>query len=214
MTDEETKQTSEAQPAKQAKAKPGRPKKKRPDKTNVDREPLRPPLREPLHGGDPDNDIDPVSGFEFTPYEAKSSQHIDHEIIQAIERDYGYSLLWVTTEIAGKPYPEFVISRQRNRFARVKRGNFGGLLDHMCDRDGLVTVLGAVLMGRPMQIEMMARKHDKRMAKHAVEQMKSSHKTDGLAGVTMPEGNSPAALAKNRHRQTFEPFRADDIPES
>jgi hypothetical protein len=211
---DETEPTSEAQPIKaKAKRRAGRPKKK----INVDRaplrEPLHEPLREPLHGGDPDNDIDPIAGFEFKPYEAKSSQHIDREIIQAIERDYGYSLLWVTYEVAGKPFPEFVIARQRNRFAKVKRGNFGGLLDHMCDRDDLVTVTGSVLMGRPIQIETMARKYDKRMAKHAVEQMKTSHKTQGV-DVPMPGANTPETLARNRHRQSFEPFRADDIPDS
>ena len=212
----EVEQPTEAKPVKQAKAKAKRPIG-RPKKVNVDRaplrEPLHEPLREPLHGGDPDNDIDPIAGFEFKPYEAKSSQHIDREIIEAIERDYGYSLLWVTFEVMGKPFPDMVIARQRNRFAKVKRGNFGGLLDHMCDRDGLVTVQGSVLMGRPVQIETMARKHDKRMAKHAIEQMKTSHQTEGV-NVTMPGGNSPQALERNRHRQSFEPFRADDIPES
>jgi hypothetical protein len=208
----EVEQPTEAKPVK-AKAKRQRKKKINVDRAPL-REPLHEPLREPLHGGDPDHDVDPIAGFEFKPYEAKSSQHIDREIIDAIERDYGYSLLWVTYEVAGKPFPEFVIARQRNRFARVTRGNFGGLLDHMTDKDGVITVQGSVLMGRPVQIETMARKHDKRQARAAIDQMKNSHQTQGV-DVPMPGGGSnPQALAHNRHRQSFEPFRADDIPES
>jgi hypothetical protein len=51
----------------------------------------------------------------------------------------------------------------------------------------------------------MAKAHDARAAKAAIENMRRSHAEEGVSGVSMPEGNNAAARAKNRHRQTFEP---------
>jgi hypothetical protein len=81
----------------------------------------------------------------------------------------------------------------------------------MADKhDGGIRHEGLVLMARPVEIQRLAKHHDDRAGKNAIEQMKASHAEEGLAGVSMPEGNSAVARAKNRHQQSFEPFK---IPE-
>jgi hypothetical protein len=83
--------------------------------------------------------------------------------------------------------------------------NFGGALDHLCDRDGNIVREGLRLMARPVEIQRVAEAHDKRAAKAAVDQMKASHQVEGVT-VSMPGGGShPSALRQNRHKQTFEP---------
>jgi hypothetical protein len=54
-----------------------------------------------------------------------------------------------------------VSQRKRNGYAEVKKGNFGGALDHMCDKhDGGIRHEGLVLMARPVEIQRMADAHD------------------------------------------------------
>jgi hypothetical protein len=98
-----------------------------------------------------------------------------------------------------------VIARQRNGYADVHRGNFGGALDHLCDRDGNIIREGLRLMARPVEIQRIATAHDKHAADAAITNMRRSHAEEGLSNISMPEGNNAAARAKNRHRQTFEP---------
>ena len=45
--------------------------------------------------------------------------------------------MWVVHECNGKPFPDLVNARKRNGFAAITRGNFGGALDFMCDKDGV-----------------------------------------------------------------------------
>jgi hypothetical protein len=192
MTDE---QTNEARP-------PGRPRKA---PSHVKRQPMRKPMRR----GDDDGQ-DPLENFEYRPYEQDNPLAIDPDIVRGIEREWGFSLLWVMFECNGKPFPDRVNARKRNGYADVRRGNFGGSLDYLCDKDGRITKEGLILMARPVQIQRMAEQHEKRAAKGAIEQMKQSHATEGV-DVPMPEGGKhPSALAKNRHQQSFEPFKIPD----
>jgi hypothetical protein len=176
------------------------PKRGRPRKRTVKREPIH---RGP-HGGD-DDAQDPLDNFEYSPFEARDALAIDPDIVRGIRDEWGYSLLWVCFESLGRPYPELVNARKRNGYSEVKKGNFGGCLDHLADRDGRLVKEGLVLMARPNQIEEMARRHDTRAAKAAIENMRRSHAEEGLSNISMPEGNSGSALRQNRHKSTFEP---------
>jgi hypothetical protein len=195
MSDEQQAETTE---------KRGRPKGSR-DK------PKPPPVRrDPVHRGAhhraDDDGQDPLDGFEYRPYTQDNPLSIDPDIVRGIERDWGYSLLWVCYENCGKPTPNLVSARQKNGYAPVTKGNFGGALDFMCDKhDGGIRHEGLMLMARPTQIQRMAEAHDKRAAKAAVDHMKASHQVEGL-NVSMPGGGDhPSALRQNRHRSTFEP---------
>jgi hypothetical protein len=177
---------------------PGRPKGSKTKRRKI--------AREPVHRGrDSDDGQDPLVGFEYRPYEQENALAIDPDIIRSIDREWGYSLLWVCYECNGKPFPNLVTARKRNGYAEVRRGNFGGALDHLCDRDGNIIREGLRLMARPVQIERMAKAHDAKLAKAAVAQMKASHQLEGV-NVSMPGGGDhPSALKHNRHQQTFEP---------
>ena len=173
---------------------PGRPRK-------------RSAKRQPVHKGahPADDGQDPLGNFEYRPFEQESVLAIDPEICHSIEKEWGYSLLWVCFECNGKPFPQLVSARRRNGYSDVRKGNFGGALDHLCDKDGRIVREGLMLMARPIEIQRMAEAHDARAARAAVENMRRSHADEGVSGISMPEGNNAAARAKNRHRQTFEP---------
>jgi len=187
---------SEDQQTETAKRPPGRPKgaKTKP----------KPPPHRPSHD---DVHRDRLENFEFTPYEATNPLHIDLDIVRAIERDYGFVLMWVVHECAGKPFPDLVNARRRNGFAEVCAENFGGMLRHMADKSGRIAKEGLVLMARPVEIERKARAHDARMANEAVAHMKASH---AMEDVPVAGGDHTSALSKNRHRQTFEPLQVPD----
>ena len=194
MTDEQTNE---------AKRPPGRPRKA---PSHVKRQ----PVHKGRSGGD---EPDIMEAFEYRPYEQENPLSIDKDIVRGIEKEWGYSLLWVCFECNGKPFPNLVNARRRNGYSEVRRGNFGGALDHMCDKhDGGIRHEGLVLMARPMEIQRMARAHDDHAAKDAIENMRRSHAEEGASGVTMPGGAShPSALQKNRHRTTYE--EGPKIPE-
>src|SRR6516165_5398337 len=114
---------------------PGRPKR-----TNA--------TRQPVHQGRSDDDgQNPLENFEYRPYEQENPLSIDPDVCRSIEKEWGYSLLWVCFECNGKPFPNLVSARKRNGYAEVKKGNFGGALDHMCDKhDGGIRHEGLMLM--------------------------------------------------------------------
>ena len=192
MTDEQTETE---------KRSPGRPKGSKTKRRAVE--------REPVHRGSHYDDGygERVQNFEFTPYEAANPLQIDADIVRSIRDDYGFVLMWVVHECAGKPFPDLVNARKRNGFAEVRAENFGGALRHMADKSGRIAKEGLVLMARPVEIERKARAHDARMAKEAIDHMKASHASEG---VPVAGGDHPSALSKNRHRQTFEPLKVPD----
>src|SRR5215472_94563 len=192
MTDEQQAETGSPKRGR------GRPRGSGRARRNAERAPVHRP-----HSGRDDPDV--LEGFEYRPFEQENPLAIDPDIVRGIEREWGYSLLWVCFECNGKPFPQLVSARKRNGYAEVRRGNFGGALDHLCDRDGNIIREGLRLMARPAKIERMAKAHDAKMAKDAVAQMKASHQIEGV-NVTMPGGGDhPSALKQNRHRTSYEP---------
>jgi hypothetical protein len=160
-----------------------------------------------MRSGDDDGQ-DPLENFEYRPFEQENPLAIDLDIVRGIEREWGYSLLWVCYECNGKPFPNLVSSRKRNGYCEVRKGNFGGALDHMADKhDGGIRHEGLVLMARPVEIQRIAKAHDKRAAEAAIENMRKSHSE---VGIPVEGGDHPTALAKNRHKKSYEPVQ---IPE-
>jgi len=166
-----------------------------------------PPVRrDSVHRGPHyDDGQDPLDNFEYRPFEARDALAIDADTVRSIRDEYGFSLLWVCFESLGRPYPELVNARKANGYAEVHRGNFGGSLDHLADRDGRMVKEGLVLMARPTQIERVAKAYDKRAAEAAITNMRRSHAEEGLSNISMPGGDHPSALRSNRHKQAFEP---------
>src|SRR5262245_30836704 len=94
--------------------------------------------------------------FVYTEFQQRNPLHIDADVLRMIALDFGYALQWCNETVLGQPQDELMSFRRKNGFADVKRGNFGGALDHLCDKDGRVTKGGLVLMGRPIEIEKYA----------------------------------------------------------
>src|SRR5215469_3840411 len=84
-----------------AKRPPGRPKGSKTKRRTVARE----PIHKGAHHGRDDDGQDPLEGFEYRPYEQENPLSIDPDIVRAIEREWGYCLLWVCFEANGKPFP-------------------------------------------------------------------------------------------------------------
>jgi hypothetical protein len=187
MTDEQAETTE----------KRGRPRGSRTKRRSVEREALH-------HGPHADTAL---VNFVYNADLPSSPFDIDPTILAGIARDYGFVVEWHVQEVGGKVMDQFISARARNRWAPVRKGNFSGALDHLCDRDGYIRRDGLLLEGLPIQIYEQALRHRDRAAKDAVQQMKRSHATEG---VPVEGGDHPSALAKNRHRQTFEPVK---IPE-
>jgi hypothetical protein len=182
------------------------PKRGRPRGSTSKRVKPPPARRDSVHRGPHYNDgQDPLENFEYRPYEQENVLAIDPEIVRGIEKEWGFSLLWVCFECNGKPFPNLVSARRRNGYSDVVKGNFNGALDHLCDRDGNIIREGLRLMARPTSIQRLAEAHDKRAARGAIENMRRSHAEEGLSNISMPEGNSGSALRQNRHRTSYEP---------
>jgi hypothetical protein len=161
--------------------------------------------RQPIHNG-PRADTALVN-FVYNPELPGSPFDIDPEILAGILRDYGFKLEWHIQEVAGKVMDQFITQRARNRWAPVRKGNFGGVLDHLADRDGYMRRDGLLLEGRPHQIQDMAVAHRLRAAKDQVQQNQRSH---AMEGVPVAGGSEEVARKKNFHKQSYEPVK---IPE-
>jgi hypothetical protein len=161
----------------------------------------RGPLRQPLHESARDE------GFVYQPFENIIPLHIDTEILRSIEFDYGFRLQWCVESVLGQPQDEVMSAHRKNKFQEVRKRSFGGLLDYLCDREGRIVKGGLVLMGRPAEIDDMARTHERKTARRQIEDMQKRHSDEGLP---VPGGREAAAREHNRHRSSFERV---EIPE-
>src|SRR5262249_40799317 len=126
MTDEQQTETP-------AKRPPGRPQGSKTKRRNAERAPTH-------HGrsGRSDDGQDSLENFEYRPYEQNNPLAIDPDIVRGIEREWGFSLLWVMYECNGQPFPDRVNARKRNGYADVHKGNFGGAFRKCSDpRSGI-----------------------------------------------------------------------------
>jgi len=177
---------------KTSKRPPGRPKGSKGKRRNADRDPIHKPMRE---------NNDRAEMYEFIPYEAHDKFYIDRDIVKSAERDWGIALMWVALEVLGKPLDDFVAARRRNHWEEMRKGDCEGMFDHLGHRDGVIKVENMVLMRQPIEVQAKARLYEKRQAAAAITNMRQSHATEG---VDVKGGDHPSALAKNRHRTSYE----------
>jgi hypothetical protein len=168
----------------------------------------RPPKhvrRKPIHSGR-DAESDRIEKYEFIPYEARDKFYIPADIVESFRCDYGRVLMWVALEVLGKPLDDFVAARRRNGWEEMPSKEAGGpgIFDYLGVRDGIIRIENMVLMHQPEETNKKARAYEKRQAAAAITNMRQSHATEGV-DVPMPEGGRhPSALAKNRHRTSYE----------
>jgi hypothetical protein len=178
------------------------------------RKPKPPPVRrDSVHRGPHGyGDRDPLpEAFTHSPYEPSSIFDIDRDILDAIRNDHGVELLWVTTEVAGKPFPMFLSQRLKNHGQVVEGRNvFGGKIAHLCNAEGRYVRENMVLVAMPVEVCEMSRAYERRQAKEAISRMQASHRSEG---VPVTGGNEEAARKQNFHKRSYAPFERDRVPD-
>jgi hypothetical protein len=191
---------SNAEQAEAPKRAPGRPRK-------APRHVVREPVHQGTHGGDEFS----FSSATYSPYEPTSVFEIDRDILDAIRTDHGIELVWVTTDVAGKPFPDFLSQRLKNHGQVVQGRNvFGGKIAHLCNKEGRYVRENSVLVAMPIEMVEACRAHERRKARAQVDNNQRSH---SLEGVPVEGGSEEAARKQNFHKRSYEPFRPEKIPD-
>ena len=185
---------SEQQTETPAKRPPGRPRKKAP--RHVEREPTRMPRRLT------EEDVESCKVQLYTHHDPLG---FPLEVLWQLEHEWGYGGEWAAFENCNMPDNRLTI-RLRQGFQQPTRDSFQGLFKpYVAKRDGPITEGGLAFIVAPMHIYRRLKQLEKREADAAPENMRRSHRDEGISGVTMPEGNVAHARAKNRHHTDYEP---------
>jgi len=123
----------------------------------------------------------------------------------------GYDLQWITSTVLGMEFGQLRSRFERTGWTPVHQEDFNGIFDGKFmsrGASGEITVDGLVLMARPLELSIRARKEDQRRAREVVS-IKQQQLTGGdLPGVTLDTRHS-SALSSNRINRTIE---AVEIP--
>jgi hypothetical protein len=118
----------------------------------------------------------------------------------------GLDLQWVAYEILGQPAPQERIRFERNGWRAVTPDMFEGRFDGMFmpkGHRGEICVEGQVLMERPMELTMEARREERVAAMNAVGVQERRLQAGQLDGVTL-DTQHPTARANTRLTRTVE----------
>ncbi len=127
--------------------------------------------------------------------------HIPREMIPE-----GMDLQWVTDSVYGKEMSQHRSGFEKRGWTPVHQSDFDGVFDGMFlpkGVDGEIKVDGLVLMARPLEISLQAKKLDKRRAREQVEIKEAAWKAGDLPNVTLDSRNR-AATSKNVINKSLE----------
>lgn len=133
---------------------------------------------------------------------------IPQEIVNSLARD-GIALQWITRSVRGMEMPQEVSKMTKGGWTPVHQSDFSGLLDGMFMPKGTDDVIGVddcMLVARPMHIHQQAKKREKAQANSPI----NIRAAELGAGINVPGGNHPTAIAGNRINKTVERI---EIPE-
>lgn len=155
----------------------------------------RPPIPRPLMKAKPNwESYDPSA-------ESEDRLHIDPSKIPA-----GYDLQWITSTVLGQEFGQLRSRFERSGWTPVHQQDFNGIFDGLfmsAGAQGEINVDGLVLMARPMEFTIRARREEQRKAREVV-QIKQQQLTGGdIPGVTLDTRHS-SALSTNRINRTIE----------
>ena len=126
-----------------------------------------------------------------------------------IDRDLipeGMDMQWVTDTVYGQPMPQHRADFERRGWTPVHQEDFEGQFNGMWmpkDAAGEIKVDGLVLMARPLELSIKAKKLDRRRALEQV-QIKEAELTGGnLPGVTL-DAQHPNAVKSNRINKSLD----------
>lgn len=134
--------------------------------------------------------------------------HIPREIVDHLARE-GIALQWATRAVRGMEAPQEMAKYIKGGWTPVHQSDFDGLLDGMFLPKGLdaeIAVDDAILVARPISIQIRAKQREKAMAREPI-----AIKEAALGrGINVPGGDHPSATMQNRINKTVERI---EIPE-
>jgi hypothetical protein len=166
----------------------GRPRKDQTVEREVKREPIKMKARPNWEH------IDPMA--EDSP----DKLHIDPNLIPP-----GMAALWVTDSVYGQPMPQHRAGFEKKGWTPVHQEDFDGQFDGMFmprGMEGEIKMDGLTLMMRPMEMNIAAKKRERRAAMEQV-----AVKEQALRGGDLPvslDSQHSTALQSNRINKSFE----------
>jgi len=120
----------------------------------------------------------------------------------------GFDFQWITDSVLGQAFPRIRADFERKGWTPVHQQDFDGILDGKFmpkGMDGPIEVDGLVLMARPLELSIRAKKMDHQRAREAV-LIKQQQLTGGdMPGVSL-DSRHPSAVNSNRINRTIEPI--------
>lgn len=166
----------------------GRPRKDQTVEREVKREPIKMKARPNWDHLDP-NEVD-------TP----DRLHINPNLVPA-----GMALQWVTDSIYGKPMPQHRAGFEKKGWTPCHQDDFDGQLDGLFmpkGADGEIKMESMTLMARPIELNIAAKKRERRAAMEQV-----SIKEQALRGGDLPvslDSQHATALGSNKINKSYE----------
>lgn len=144
--------------------------------------------------------------FDATSEDSPDKLRIDKSLIPE-----GMDMQWVTSEVFGQPDPQHRADFERKGWTPVHQDDFNGQFDGMFmpkGKEGEITVHGLVLMARPLEFSMKAKKEDRRKAMEQV-LIKEAALRGGDIPVTL-DARHQTALVSNRINKSIERIEIPD----
>lgn len=138
--------------------------------------------------------------------EALTSDSPDRLHISRDQIPEGMDLQWVTDSVFGQPMPQHRAEFEKRGWTPVHQEDFDGRFNGIWmprGAPGEIKVEGVVLMARPIEISIKARRLERRAALEAVQIKESSLKGGDLPGVTL-DSQHPNALNSNRINRSMD----------
>lgn len=134
---------------------------------------------------------------------------IPPDLVNALHRD-GVALQWITKSVRGMETPQEQAKFTKGGWTPVYQSDFDGMLDGMFmpkGVDDVITVDDCMLVARPAEIQMQARREMHKEAQRPL-QITEEQLGHGIPGVT--GSNHPSATRQNSIKRTMERV---EIPE-
>jgi hypothetical protein len=117
----------------------------------------------------------------------------------------GMDLRWVTSTVRGQPFARWRAAQEAKGWTPVHSEDFGGKFDGRFMAKGAtgeITMDDAVLMARPLELSIKAKRRDKQRAVEQV-RIKEAALKNGVDTLAMG-ANHPTAIASNKINRTYE----------
>lgn len=124
----------------------------------------------------------------------------------------GMDLQWVTDSIFGQPQPQHRAEFEKRGWTPVHQEDFDGQFDGMFmpkGAEGEIKIDGLVLMARPIELTIKARRLNKRQADEQVQIKEKALRGGDIPGVSL-DSTHPNAVKTNRINKSYERI---NIPE-